>query len=264
MKKAYTNNKVLLKLLMFTGICLFCFNLCNCGIEQIEYLNEPNYSIKRPWVETLDVTPYYQPTDPLEVYFQFKTREDQESQFFQGTEIYYKIYNNLNKANSERNNLESIAISSTSSGSANKMIETYNYRPLKIRGYFSSPLIAEGPTEEGQNVYIRLTDYGEEWDYSARVLVDGQPFTDNVGEYFIPVRDNEKSFNFGRNGENDAIPKKGDSDVDISDEPTYDDNTWFVNLFAVSVGTDFGTWTQLFSEVYFAGTVVIKSDDENN
>jgi len=245
------------------SLCLFLFNFIACGIDSITVIDEPLNNIH---------TPQYTNTDYAEAYFDFWTNEINGSSYagckFLGTEVYYKIYSDISSMSSEKNTLVNLSNSETSSAtSASKMMDTYSYKALKVTNQEKNTLIPN--TNQNQRIYIRLTDYQDIPDFSARILVGGQNGTNLTGTAArnIPIRntdDNSLTFNFGRtsaNAEINKVPVSDDPDVKLSSSST--DGKWYVVLFAVGVGQD-NTYTKIYSNILYLGDVTIDSNSFDN
>jgi len=255
--KAYNRLKYIL--LLLSVICLFLFNT-SCGLDVFYVISAPYEIVHRP---------SYDSTDFSDRYFSFWTNEPVSTTgfSFQGTDVYYKIYNNVDNMTSEVNTLQSLSNSeTTSSTSANKLIDPstgggYGYSKLKVQEYYNEPLIPY--TGSNQKVYIRLTDYQNLEEYSARILIGGSDGSNLYGSASktIPVRDNRYSFNFGRSGTNDKVPLSIDSDVKYNSETS--DTKWYVAMFAVSVGYD-TSYVSVYSNILYLGSVTIDQAESDN
>ena len=241
-------------------IKFFCFSIClffSCGLDVIIYIEPPEVYEHRPEVydEIFDI-------DWENRYFEFLTneRENLDIPEFVGTSIYYKIYNSYSTMVSERSNLEDLSNDDeTSSRAPTQLIEGYKYCLLNNR----TPLVRSA--NKDQKVLVRLTDYqvesyqeallkGEE-SQAARIMIGGE-------FYSLPLRvDGKSTFNFGRDGENDFVPTKDDIDVEFT--TTTEEGIWYVCMFAVGVGLD-ETFTDIYSNILYLGTVAIDSNSENN
>ena len=110
--------------------CLSFFNL-SCGLDTYIVVNPPTKIFKQT---------NYNTTQFNELYFEFDTEEDMGDTYpsdfkFLGTEIYYKIYSTSDLLESDTSYLKSLAGSTeTSANLADKLINNYKYKPLKIKG----------------------------------------------------------------------------------------------------------------------------------
>lgn len=247
--------------------CLFLFNT-GCGLDTFYVIDAPNAI-------------YHQPEYTNEIqfdqkYFEFGTNETNsiEGFDFEGTEVYYKIYNTSSQMTSEVSSLQSLANDAEKSvNAAEKMITAtnsdgsggYGYKQLRVDGRYESPLIPY--TGSNKRILIRLTDYQDVEKYSARIcIVNGnndESYLYGSSTKTIPVRDvNRKSFNFGRNGDKDSVPlSTGEDDVKYVKDSGSD--LWYVAMFAVAVGKD-STYVQYRSNILYLGSVRIDSSSFDN
>ncbi len=267
-------NKKTKTLLFITG-SLFIFNLFflnSCGLESYIYLNAPTVTHNFPTYETLADYKY----------FEFTTMENSDQPAFQGTAVYYKIYNNYSTMASQVSSISSLASSSTNeSAAAAKMIDTYGYKQLGLRkgndGVTKTPLIERSDSGK-QRVYIRLTNFQDSDAFKAVVKVkpdDGSGTYTAEHELGIPMRvENRNSFDFGRNdsskwgddAERNVLPEENDALGDVNYSSSFSDeekNCWYVDLYAVGVGMseDFVTY---YSNVLHLGAVKIDASQEDN
>lgn len=264
--KAAMKKKILL-VFGFVFCCLFYFN--SCGLESYIYLNAPTVTHNFPTYET----------NYDYLYFEFTTNERSQNDAFQGTAIYYKIYNNYTTMASQVSSISSLSSSSTNeSAAAAKMIDSFGYKQLGLKnangnGIAKTPLIdAKGVN---QRVYIRLTNYQDSEDFKAVVKVKNDDGNSDYTELGIPVRTgNRYTFDFGRRdsmkwgdvSEYNVLPEENDALADVNYSSTFSDedgNKWYVNLYAVSVGMseDFVTY---YSNVLHLGAVPIDASIEDN
>lgn len=254
MKKAYSNkrNFVIFPGLLF--ICLIFFNI-SCGLDTLDaVLEDPFVSENTPNIESSYDT----------CHFRFDSRQLRESNSFGKGYVYYKIYNSLQTKDSEINNIESMTNdSSRKYNAASTLITNYSYKELHYStalGAAVNPLILDN---ENQTVRIRLTNYVDAVpEYSARIFIDDI----QVG---LPLRYNGKTFDFGRKGSYDEVPKKLENDESASDTRRFstnpaNPNTFYVVLFGVfSMPTD-SFEKIIYSPVHYLGEVKIDAGAENN
>ncbi|MCR4580828.1 MAG: hypothetical protein K5681_10835 [Treponema sp.] len=241
-------------IILYVGLCLL-FLTSGCGLDVYYVLpspydtnHEPNYN-----------------SNYGESYFEFFTNEsgfeNDGGLKFQGTEVYYKIYSSYSTMTSQVSTLQSLASSDdTSTTASTRLITTYTYKPLAVKDSTESPLIPYKGTN--QRVYIRLTDYLDMEEFSAKILADDEYLYDSESKT-VPVRNisEKKTFNFGRTGDNDAVPKSDDEDVNYT--TVSETNKWYVAMFAVAVGVDY-LYTSYPSNILYLGSVTIDSSSENN
>ncbi|MBP5569333.1 MAG: hypothetical protein J6X54_08950 [Treponema sp.] len=255
MKKTQTN-KLRFFLFFVIPMCLFLFNV-SCGLDTVEVIEPPISSIRpQPEITSVDDV-----QDDINKEFVFTTNETatySEINFL-GTEIYYRIYNNISTMINERSALINASnTTSTSASSASKLINDYNYKKLKLPND-ADLIIPKSNSNSNQTVTIRLSDV--ENSYEACVEVNGNYLKGTVEaskpmRYTAPVL----TFNFGRDGDKDDVPSSGDSDFSYSSSGT---NIYYVCLFAVGTGIDI-YYSPQYSSICYLGTVTINSDSENN
>ena len=248
------------------GMCLV-YMFASCGIDEVFYLDAPSITYNVPTYETTDYTAKY---------VAFQTEEDQDDggdYTFDGTAVYYKIYNNYSTMVSRNSAIASVNTSSNSDAAAIKVIETYGYKELGSRsasgGTLGSPLISDGGSN--RSVYIRLTTYGNyaSWTSTAftpKILIGANSDDGSVPAY-VPMRNgNSKSFDFGRSSSDGfdesvaAVPSSSDDDVVYGSFSA--ENTWYVDLYAVAVGHD-NSFSQYYSLVLHLGAIPIVSGVKN-
>lgn len=241
------------KLFFFVACCLCLFG---CGLEEY-YVVEAPFRIYQE--------PNYNSEFSLR-YFDFVTNETENPNrgtfVFLGTAVYYKIYNRYESINSVTSALSSANNSTDASYAANLLKDTYKYVQLGGEAG-STPLIAA--TGADRRIYIRLTNYQNDARYQAKIIV-GYTGDSSVAATMVPKREgNRYSFDFGRTGSEDRTPADGDDDYSYSSSgfsSSYP-NTYFVDMYAVSVGRD-TTYTTYYSKVLHLGTVAIDAGTEDN
>lgn len=283
-------------LLLFICISLNFFNAC--GLDTYYVLEAPVSIGQEPSVTS---STYTSSTAYDSAYFEFKTADGINSSSgdfkYQGTAVYYKIYNNYSTMNSHISTISSLSSSTNASAAATKVIDTYGYRPLGVadgRGGGAGDQTVTGSLNplvdadtSTQRVYIRLTNYNADISYGtpqwqnsstrAKIIFGrltsvngGGEVTDEAlssGSYkeYYPIRDVEKkNFDFGvKNSEGQYdYPAEGDVDVNYSSSASQE-NIWYVNLYAVSVGRD-NSFTTYYSDVLHLGAVAIDASEEDN
>lgn len=266
------NSIVFAKRLKHLVAFAFLLLLEACGLDTFYYLDPPI---------TDGHTSYYTTEDGIYRYFSFVTNEesslgDNDQYFsssselvFLGTEVYYKIYNNYSTMVSAENAIDSLNSSSSNyAAAAESLIESRGYKPLKFSSGSFTPLVEAGSSPNNRHVYIRLNDYGTEVDYSKGICISSQPMDKyspanalmHNGQPVMPRRyiNSSYGFNFGQD-DNNPLPKNGDADVTYSSSSS-DSGTWYVDMYAVSVGRD-TSYSTSYSKVLFLGSVKIQESD---
>lgn len=248
MIKAFCRKGVFFSFIL-TG-CLILFNV-SCGLDTVYYLEAPNNTVHKPDCDSIDQT---------DSYFEFWTVDkNYDGLRFLGTEVYYKIYTDSSRLKSEAANLQSLSNSETStSASAERMINTYGFKALQAEGYSDRSILIPA-SGSNQRIYIRLSDYGTEW--PAKITVNGNNIYGS-SSLVIPVRNisTRPSFNFQaiKLTQPDKLPQSGDADLNTSGTATAADS-WYISMFAVAVGQD-STYSHMYSNILYLGSVKISSD----
>ena len=235
-------------------LCLF---FAACGLDQVYLLSEPTVIYNNVYDDTTDYTRWY---------VEFLTNETGNSDYypsrgnaftFLGTEVYYKIYNNVSTLRSHRNSIESLNDSTNYSAAATRLVETYRYQTLGTNsGTVWSPFVE--CRERNTRVRIRLTSYGDEEDFRAGVWFDGQDM--NV----VPYRNGGRySFDFfnkadDKNPSTPNIPpvETVSNDGDYWHTASGGSDAYYVQLYAVAVGRD-SNYTPAYSLVLDLGVIPI-------
>lgn len=203
--------------------------------------------------------PSYEASDYSEHYFEFisarNSNSGNSSFYFSGTEIYYRIYTNTSTLLTNNASISSVNTTSNYNG-AFQRLQSLGYKELRTAENHSSPIISGN--DGGKKIYIRLTNYQDDANYSARILINGS----KLG---TPRRTVTKhSFDFGRYSKDEvlnALPLSGDEDASIGGFTT--GNVYYVDLYAVASGRD-TTFTNYYSTVLHLGTVPIDAGKEDN
>lgn len=205
----------------------FCiFSLFSCGIDNIIYLAPPSSK--------------HDPSDNIadnEKYFEFETSDTENtanaSGYFNGFDIFYKIYENENECNSDI--VRAVTHKENNwSDSVNYLRSTLGFFLLKCSTSSSQPLIPSASAN--RSIHFRLIAYSSD---SAEIKIDGSP-------YGAVLRNNGNDFT--------AI-EKTDFDVKPSRSPT-DPNTLYVAVFTAAYGMD-TAFKPFYSEVVKLGYVKI-------
>ena len=259
-KKIY---KVFLSL-FFAGC--FLFLNASCGLDEYFVLDNPKPIPEHQPSVTPDIQNEFQ-----ENYVTFLTQENEMTDWinnpasnftFEGTEVYYKIYNNYQKFSSETGSLNSISSSENYSSAGTKLLD-YGFLPLACENYDESPIVPA--TGTNRLVKIRLTDYQTENEYSSRIELAGVSISGD-GKSSQPRRNGivgNYSFNFGRASDNqdlNKVPSQNDADCNYSSS---DKNFFYVPLYAVAVGRD-SNYTTYYSNILYLGTITIDADSRDN
>jgi len=241
---------------------------CGCGLDVVDTILEPPLSDGHTALYSLD--------DYTSKYFSFMSFENSpnvsSSVFkFKGTAVYYKIFNNYSTMQSCQNAVSSLNTDTNYMSAVELMTETQKYKTLKLSTGSISPLIKA--VGANQYVYIRLTDYGTTAAYKQGISVGNASMKEYKetaaltydGTIVYPRRsiNSAYTFNFGGgNAETDKVPLSTDDDVYWSDTTSVA-KTWYVDMYAVSVGLETDTWTYSYSQVLHLGSVSIVEGGAN-
>lgn len=259
----------------------FLLFFSGCGLEEYVYIVGPR---------VLNHTSNYE-TAADERYVEFTTEETANAgkTQFQGTAIYYKIYNNHSDMSSQYSSITSLSSSTNESAAATRMIDSYKYKQLGLSDNYDSPLIENAGVN--RRIYIRITNYYDKTSNSNKALLivgdsdvnkfrhnpeDVYDSATNPGGYRIrgtPRRvGNKYSFDFGRakssyeNAEYNKAPSSDDNMDDFKESSSFSeskDGVYYVDLFAVGVGED-ENFTRYYSNVLHLGSVAVDSNSEYN
>ena len=225
----------------FLFCCFGSILLTACGIQSFIYLEKPQRSGHDP--SNL--------ADLSRRYCEFNTADEQNiaaaGGYFQGTEIYYRIYERKNDCENDRSQINKY--NDDNPFSAAQYLETSKrYYRLATDQISTRPLI--GIQSSNVTVRFRLQDYGTPVTDPAQLTVNGN-------RRGIPRRDagipsNKRIFD----REKIAV---GDDDVQRSSVPSEPNAYWCVNFYAVSYGYT-TTFTTLYSELEPLGYILIEKD----
>lgn len=259
----------ILKIFFFL-CCLFGFTAC--GLDEFYELDPPVRCNNQPDSNTEYATRYFEFTTN-ETGENNKNYIDSSSSFkFLGTAIYYKIYNNLSTMDSDITTISTLINSTNYSNAVSRIRETLSYQELgtvKIensqrREISTNPLIsAQG---KNRTVYIRLTNYQDTKEFSARILIDKEPLKDGDFELYPSRSGSNKSFDFGRTEDDKEVnvePSQGDVDFASGTFTEPDNKKYYVNMYAIAVGRD-TTYTNYYSNALHLGSVSITATEEDN
>ena len=252
MKKTYSDRRKSLFFLVLFAVCLSFFN-AGCGLDVIDsVLEDPFYTDNVPNIES-----GYENCN-----FRFSTVKLDNANAFGKGYIYYKIYNNSNRKNTEVNNIESMTSdSSRKYNAATTLIDSYRYKELHYVSSLGGASAAFSLDNASQDVYIRLTNYAGV--FIAQISVENE----TIG---IPVRYNGKSFDFGKSGDINEKPVwiSNSSEENASDVKGFsqssDNNVFYVVLFGVFSMPTESFEKIIYSPVHYLGEVKIDAGAENN
>ena len=273
MKTADTMRKICFAVLFCIGVGIFVFS---CGMEVVYSISEPMVTYNNP---------LYSSSDPLTWYFSFKTaaESDNSDLSFNGTDVYYRIYNNYSSLNSQRNAILSVNSESNGNAAATRMIDTYKFQQLGTSTQNDKAVFFEG--HNNSRVILRLKNYQNGISstsagyeelmknrYTLNACVGYYANSEASGytyESYIPYRNSAvgaKSFDFfdydsdNTDGTRDVEPVSGDSDYEYSSTFSESD-CYYVQLFAVSRAWNTNTVSPVYSLVLDLGSVPIRKGE---
>ncbi|MCR4939455.1 MAG: hypothetical protein K5930_05015 [Treponemataceae bacterium] len=225
---------------VFAGIfCLFFFR---CGIP-VYYVIEPPQA---------DRIPTYETDDASQKFFQFicpYSSSSENSDFYlSGTDVYYRIYDSLDKMNSDISSISSSNSEYSENGFSR--INDLNYQAL-WSSTGDTPVIKK--MTSNRTIRIRLCT---ETQYPAEIYDKT-----NENNISIPYRkgtgsssSGNMSFQFTSN----YHPLPGDQDTSISDS-SQNSGIWYINLYAVSVGRDSSLVPHYSSLLHLGNLKIVQS-----
>ncbi len=238
------------KIIAFLFSCLCSLLFFSCGLETSYYVDSPSI---------VGTSPSHGSADKALHFFCFRTAEDTSTGTFSylGTEVYYKIYNNTSLLQNRITSLEAVPDSSRRDS-----LISYGYKTLNLEdGAAPAPLIQESDVY----AYIRLADYNtsNSPDYKAVICTSSSAMTkyENSATVIGAPRRNINSsygFDFGRDSSN-PVPAASDSDYNASSATVKD--TYYIDVYAVTVGEDTADGTKSYSGAVHLGSVPVSTSD---
>lgn len=215
-----------------------------CGLDTFYYLNPP---ISMTFIDEATSLS----NDPTKQFVSFKTASNADSEdVFQGTSVYYKIFNSTSQLLSNKTSIENIDSEYTNQGI--ERLISWGYQPLTTDKVTTANLVPAGDVKVVSiRLYNQTQDSTGNYENPAEITVDGQ----NIG---VPVRSVEdKTFSFNLTAESNSIyslPVEGQEDVSFSAGVGTD--TWYVALYAVSTGMS-PSLTPVYSQAVYLGSLSV-------
>lgn len=215
-----------------------------CGLDTFYYLDPP---ISMTFIDEATSLS----NDPSKQFVSFVTASSNagNADIFQGTSVYYKIFNSPAALLSNKASIENINAEYTNQGI--ERLIGWGYQPLTTDKVTTANLVSAGQTGE---VTIRLanaTQINQGYAYPAAITVGGS----GIG---VPLRSVEKkTFSFNSTvplDSIDSVPVAGQEDVTFS--AGFATTTWYVALYAVSTGMS-PSLTPVYSQVVYLGSLAI-------
>lgn len=223
-------------------VLLFCYLISmlitGCGIESFIYLEKPQRLAHDPSnIEDLSKR-----------YCEFKTADSANTAgYFQGTEIYYRIYERKNDCQNESKQINQYN-DNNPFAAAQYLETTKKYYRLATNQTSTRPLI--GTHSSDVTVRFRLQDYGAPVSDPARLTVNG-------GSQGTPQRNNSLPNN-KRSFASQYIAVN-DDDVERSSVSSEINPYWCINFYAVSYGYT-PTFSTLYSQLEYLGYILIEKN----
>lgn len=235
------------KTLSILGWLFLLFLLSACGLDTFYYLNPP---ISKEFIDEADSIS----NDPSNQFVSFATSMNSENrEIFQGTSVYYKIYNSPTQLLSHKTTIEDIDTEYSDQGIGR--LNGWGYQSLTTTKLTTANLVSA--SDSVKEVYIRLSNQTEDppssgiYMYPADVTIDGA----SIG---IPLRSvDNKTFSFSATADDDSpysVPREGEEDVYFTADAGT--STWYVALYAVSTGMS-PSLTPVYSQVTYLGSLAI-------
>lgn len=216
-----------------------------CGLDTFYYLDPP---ISRHFIDDASSLS----NDPSNQFVSFITASSNadNADIFQGSSVYYKIYNSSDQLFNNKKSIENINKEYTNQGM--ELLISWGYQPLTTDKVDTVNLVSAGGSQE---VTIRLwnqtLDGDGNYTYPARIQVGGN----DIGIPVRSVNDNFFSFNSSVDGDSPySLPMEGQEDVSFSTGAGT--STWYVALYAVSTGMS-PSLTPVYSQVVYLGSLAI-------
>ena len=216
-----------------------------CGLDTFYYLDPPISIVFIDETESLS-------KDPSKQFVSFITASSNadNADIFQGSSVYYKIYNSSDQLFNNKKSIENINKEYTNQGM--ELLISWGYQPLTTDKVDTVNLVSAGGSQE---VTIRLwnqtLDGVGNYTYPARIQVGGN----DIGIPVRSVNDNFFSFNSSVDGDSPySLPMEGQEDVSFSTGAGT--STWYVALYAVSTGMS-PSLTPVYSQVVYLGSLAI-------
>ena len=216
--------------------CLPIMMLFCCGIESVIYLDKPARVYYNSYLD-----------DFSKRYCAFNTADSWNTAnaagFFQGTEIYYRIYEQESDCTNDAAQIVRYN-ESNPSNSAQYLQDTKKYYRLTTTVSSKRPLI--GSSSSDRAVRFRLQDYD---------AADPAVLTVGGASLGVPLRDTgilaeKRRFDDGNISANDADTQRASSSSGLHE-------FWYVNFYAVSYGYD-RAFKTLYSAIESLGYIKIK------
>lgn len=213
---------------------LVCFS---CGLETFSEIKPPYNAVPQNAADGITLS---EPVDsPHNRKFEFIAKKN-EGFIAPGTEVYYRIYNSLERLQSDAKSINSVNADDSTAGFYR--MQSLNYRRLRIlKDSVRQDLLITVAADE--KVVIRLIGEG----FGSGVFY--------AGALFPVFRENNSPFYFGTPNDTQKNPEAGNPDF-VYTNPG--DGHFYVNAYAVSTGLESSSWTRAVSKVLPLGFCIFK------
>ena len=232
------------KIWMIFSWLFFVLFYSACGLDTFYYLNSP---VSMTYIDEAASLS----NDPTKQFVSFiTTSNDDNEDIFQGTSVYYKIFNDPNQLLSNKTTIENIDSEYTNQGI--ERLISWGYQALTSDKVTTANLVPAGDVKVVSiRLYNQTPDGAGNYEYPAEITVDGQ----SIG---IPVRSVEdKTFSFSSTADSNSLyslPVEGQEDVSFS--AGVGTSIWYVALYAVSTGMS-PSLTPVYSQAVYLGSLSI-------
>lgn len=228
-------------------IAFLCFLLCasvlflsSCGLEVYSSVDPPKNADTPNPADGSTLDNFVDSPESQE--FEFTAVDLAGDGFITpGTDVYYRIYNNINDLQSDAKRINSANTENTNN--AFTVLDNLKYEPM------SSDPIAQPLIKTDGRVIIRLVSSADSFNAGISVGTRSIP---------IPLRYDGEKFNFDPSTDatvSNTLPKDGDQDYDGDQD---DGQSYlYVNAYAVSTGLN-TTFTPVLSELLSLGFIAYK------
>lgn len=235
------------KSLLVSSWLFLLFLFSACGLDTFYYLNPP---ISWNFIDEAASLS----TDPSNEFVSFVTSLNSESrEIFQGTSVYYKIYNSPTQLLSHKTTIENINTEYSDQGI--ERLNNWGYQPLTTTELTTANLVSA--SDLIKEVSIRLSNQVPNPQVPGSYMYPADVTIDNVS-IGIPLRSiDNKTFSFSTTAEDSSIysiPKEGEEDVYFT--ANAETSTWYVALYGITTGTS-PSLTPVYSRVIYLGSLAI-------
>ena len=218
--------------------------LVSCGLETFYEIKPPYNAVPQNAADGAAVTNPVSTTGTRKYEF---LSENNGNFIAPGTEVYYRIYNSVEKLQQDARAIN--AVNTNIGGNGFAVMQSRGYKKLRVQSGKNQDLLIEG----ARRVIIRLADDG----FGFGVFYDGAG-----SPRFSPVlRDGDRQFYFKTDNSDLKLPETGNADVDSADDSgALAERYWYVNAYAVSVGLVSTTWTRTVSKLLPLGFLAFEKN----